>query len=238
VSQRRFSVPFDPEYFARRAAAGVPLSPVEAFRHAWEANLWSGADSRSGPGSGPDQTAVLRQALPALWRKLGIASLLDLPCGDWTWMADVDLTGLRYIGGDLLEEVIEQNRRRHRGPDREFVRLDLTSSLLPPADLLLCRDCLVHLSFEDLGRALANIRRSSIGYLLTTTFPGEPANQDIVTGDWRPLNLLRPPFSFPAPLDLLNEGCTEAGGRFGDKSLGLWAIPALPEPTFQPETSA
>ena len=120
-------------------------------------------------------------------------------------------------------------RLRHRSASS-------TGSPLPSADLLLCRDCLVHLSFQDAGQALANIRRSTIGYLLTTTFPGEADNQDIVTGDWRPLNLERPPFSFPAPLDRIKEGCTEAGGRFGDKSLALWAVADLPAHTFQAES--
>ena len=43
-----------------------------------------------------------------------------------------------------------------------------------------------------------------------------------MTGDWRPLNLERPPFNLPAPALLLNEGCTEGGDTFADKSLGLW----------------
>ncbi|MEO8451290.1 MAG: hypothetical protein ABI647_15960 [Gemmatimonadota bacterium] len=89
---------------------------------------------------------------------------------------------------------------------------------------MLCRDCLVHLSFADVGRALANIRSARITYLLTTTFPEEALNVDIATGDWRPLNLEREPFSFPPPLALLPEGCTEGDGRFQDKSLGLWLV--------------
>lgn len=105
--------------------------------------------------------------------------------------------------------------------------LDLTTSPLPAADLLLCRDALVHLSFADIGRALANLRRAAIPWLLTTTFPEEPSNEDIVTGDWRPLNLERAPFHFPPPARLLNEGCTEGDGRFADKSLGLWRVADL-----------
>jgi hypothetical protein len=64
--------------------------------------------------------------------------------------------------------------------------------------------------------------------LLTTTFPAAADNEDIVTGDWRVLNLECSPFDFPPPMELLNEGCTEAGGRFADKSLGLWRIADLP----------
>jgi len=221
VPDRRHDVSFDPDYFARRAEAGRPMPPLEAFRHVIETNLWGDRESVSGSGSSLDQTRRLRQELPALCRRLGIRSILDLPCGDGHWMTRVDLAGIAYTGGDLLPELVEANRVRSAA---HFEVLDLTSSPLPPADLLLCRDCLVHFSFADAGRALANIRRARITWLLSTTFPEEAANLDIMTGDWRPLNLERPPFNFPTPALLLAEGCTEAGGRFLDKSLGLWAI--------------
>lgn len=230
MSHRRHAVPFDPEYFARRAAAGERLEASDTFRHIWRVNHWAGKDSVSGPGSGDDQTAALRTALPELLSRYAIRTLLDVPCGDWRWMAKVPLEGIDYIGGDLLPELVEANRRQHGGPGRRFLALDLTSATLPAADLLLCRDCLVHFSFADIGRALRNVRRSGIAWLLTTTFPAEPANLDIVTGDWRPLNLQLPPFAFPPPVELLNEQCTECDGAFADKSLGLWRADELPVP--------
>ena len=167
--------------------------------------------------------------MPELCRRLYVGRLLDLPCGDGHWMEKVVLDGVAYIGADLLPELVAANAARNRHAGREFLVLDLTSSPLPPADLLLCRDCLVHLSFADSRRALANIRGARIMYLLTTTFPEQAANADIVTGDWRPLNLEREPFDFPPPLALLSEGCTEGNGRFRDKSLGLWRVADLPE---------
>ncbi len=227
MTDRRYAVPFDPDYFAQRAARGEAMSPTEVFRHAWRENLWSGAESKSGPGSGLDQTLVLRTELPALFRQLRVKSVLDVPCGDWRWMSAVNLGEVDYTGGDLLEELVESNRQRFGGPRRRFLRLDLTSSTLPAADLILCRDCLVHLSFADIAKALQNIARGNISYLLTTTFPGQARNLDIVTGDWRPINLEAKPFGFPKPLRLLNEGCTEGDGIFADKSLALWRVAEL-----------
>lgn len=69
-------------------------------------------------------------------------------------------------------------------------------------------------------KALKSIRESGSRYLLTTTFPGK--NRDIVTGQWRKLNLQADPFNLPAPLKLFSEQCTEPGGE--DKALGLWAL--------------
>jgi hypothetical protein len=226
MSDRRHAVGFDPDHFAREATQGRPHSAADAFRYAYRANLWGGSESPSGPGSALDQTAELRRVLPQLCARLRIATLLDLPCGDGHWMAGLALPGTRYIGADLLPEAVA--RAAARSPEREFLTLDLTANVLPEADLLLCRDCMVHLSFADNARAIANVRRAGITYLLATTFPDEPINRDIVTGDWRPLNLELPPFGFPRPLELLIEGCTEQSGVFADKSLGLWRVADLP----------
>jgi hypothetical protein len=142
-------------------------------------------------------------------------------------MRTLELPGIRYIGADLLPELVQALAAESGGPRREFLVLDLTRDRLPRADLLLCRDCLVHLSYADIRRALANLLRSGIPYLLTTTFPAGDANEDIVTGDWRVLDLERAPFHLPPPERILNEGCTEGDGTFGDKSLGLWRVAEL-----------
>ena len=228
VAGRRQAVPFDAGHFGRQAAAGTgPGDALATFRQIYQSNHWRGAESASGAGASADQTARLRADLPGLCRELGVRRLLDLPCGEGQWMAQADLVGIDYVGADLLPELVARAACAHGAPGREYLVLDLTTSPLPAADLLLCRDALVHLSFADIGRALANLRRAAIPWLLTTTFPEEPSNEDIVTGDWRPLNLERAPFHFPPPARLLNEGCTEGGGRFADKSLGLWRVADL-----------
>jgi hypothetical protein len=77
--------------------------------------------------------------------------------------------------------------------------------------------------------ALKNVARSDGRWFLTTTFPAERQNVDIVTGDRRPIDLTEAPFDLPQPIELLNEGCTEQDRAFSDKSLGLWAVSALRE---------
>lgn len=222
---RRHTVPFDPDHFSR--AAAEPADALTKFRMIYRTNFWSGPASRSGAGSDLEQTAAIRTELPELLRRWSIRSLLDLPCGEGSWMATVDLGPVEYLGADLVPEVVAANRAR--GDGRSYLELDLTTSPLPAVDLLFCRDCLVHLSTADIRRALANVRRAGIRYLLTTTFSDEPTNLDIVTGDWRPLNLERPPFGFPPPIDRIVERCTEGGGLFADKSLGLWRVAELPD---------
>ena len=223
--------------FAERAAELAKLDLAARFARVYETNLWSDAESRSGAGSSLAATARLRAELPALLRALGVRRLLDVPCGDFHWMAHVDLAAAgveAYVGGDLVEEIVAANRARHAAPWRDFARVDLTAGPLPlvggaPADALLCRDCLVHLSYANVARVLDVVRASGVRWLVATTFPGRE-NADVADGDWRPLDLERPPFSFPPPAALLVEGCEEEGGAYADKSLGAWRVADLPAP--------
>jgi hypothetical protein len=82
----------------------------------------------------------------------------------------------------------------------------------------------VHLSFANIERAIVNFRRSGAVWLIATTFPEWQSNSDCEDGDWRALNFERPPFDWGAPVELLNENCTEAGGGWRDKSLGVWRL--------------
>jgi hypothetical protein len=227
MTSRRDAVPFDSHYFEKLAARGVSPPAEATFREIYRRNHWGGTVSPSGQGASPSQTDRLRSTLPALLHRLGVDTLLDLPCGDYSWMRLVDLPGISYIGADLLAEVIQPLQTAYTDSTHRFLVLDLTQDPLPRAGMILCRDCLVHLSFEDIRRAIDNVVRSGIPYLTTTTFPECESNEDIVTGDWRPLNLEGSPFHLPRPLELFNEGCTEGGGLFADKSLGLWRTDEL-----------
>ncbi len=195
------------------------------FDRVYKEHRWPGLDSKSGPGSSLPQTAVIRDQLPKLIAELGIISMLDIPCGDLNWMQHVDLGSTRYIGADIVESMIASSMLRYASPSREFHVLDLTCDELPKADLIFCRDCLVHLSNRLLHKALARIVQSRSTYLLTTTFPARTKNYNIPTGKWRPLNLCAAPFNLPRPARVINEGnCDET---YSEKSLGLWKISDL-----------
>jgi hypothetical protein len=224
--------------FAERADELARLDLAERFAQVFETNLWDEAESRSGTGSSLAATARVRAELPALLRSLGVRRLLDVPCGDFHWMAHVDLAAAgveAYVGGDIVDAIVEGNRARHAGPGREFARVDLTAGPLPnvagaPADALFCRDCLVHLSFANVARVLDVLRASGVRWLVATTFPGRGANVDVADGNWRPLDLEGAPFHFPPPAAVLVEGCEEEGGAYADKALAAWRIAELPAP--------
>ena len=183
-------------------------------------------ESKSGPGSSLSQTHILRAELERLIGELRITSLLDIPCGDFNWMKDVNLGDVRYIGADILGDVIAENRKKYGSSAREFRLLDLTRDRIPRTDLILCRDCLPHLSYRLIRKALAAVKRSGARYFLTTTYPAHSENLDIYTGNWRPLCLTALPFKFPPPLRSIDEQCPQEGCQ--DKSLALWAVEDIP----------
>jgi hypothetical protein len=161
-----------------------------------------------------------------------VASLIDLPCGDQNWISNVPLDNIAYVGADIVRELITKNTELYGSKSRSYVELDITREIPSRADLILCRDLLVHLNTKQIYSALQNIKRSDSTFILTTTFTDNRAykNLPIFTRSvgWRAINLQAQPFYFPEPLEVMNEECTEGNGLFSDKSLALWRLSDLP----------
>jgi hypothetical protein len=214
--------------FAEHAAEMAGLGLRQRFERIYETNLWSDPETRSGVGSSLDSTRVVRAMLPAALRELETRVLLDAPCGDFTWMEHVDLGEIEYIGGDIVPTIVSENQGRFASASRKFMNLDLTRDALPDADVLLCRDCMVHLSYANIGAVLANVARSRIRFVLMTSFPERGDNRDVDDGDWRPLDFGGPPFGFPTPRLTIVEECDEENGAYADKSLVAWSVSDIP----------
>ena len=190
------------------------------FTKIYNENKWGDVESASGPGSNLAQSQV-RYGLPTVFNELGVRSILDIPCGDFWWMKELELDVEHYIGADVVKELVDSNVANYGNDKRNFVSLDILRDNLPQVDLVLCRDLLVHFTYRDIFRALKNLKKSNSEFFLTTTFIGIDENKDIPTGEWRAINLQKPPFNFPAPIKLIEDYDinTEAG-----KNLGLWRI--------------
>ena len=157
-----------------------------------------------GYGSTMAATSTLRDGLRQMLDRLGVKSLLDAPCGDFNWLATVDLDGLSYIGVDASADNLAVARAR--APGRDFRFADIVRDPLPTADAVLCRDFLQHLPTAMAVEALGNITLSAPGWILATSHDNR-ANDDIaVPGGFRPLNLRAAPFWFPAPVESIEDG--------------------------------
>jgi hypothetical protein len=191
------------------------------FSDIYRKNLWQNSESVSGRGSTLARTEAIMNYLPLIFQELNAKTLLDAPCGDFNWMRHTNLKGIKYIGADVVPDLIARNREMYASDERTFLIMDITKDKIPHVDVILCRDCLIHLSFKHIHSALSNFKNSNSTYLLCTTHINVHENQDSVTGGWRSLNLQLPPFNFPEPFKLLIEDI-ELG-----KCLGIWRLDEL-----------
>src|SRR5262249_20122197 len=135
----------------------------------YRTNAWNEQESVSGRGSTLARTKVIMSQLPLLLQELQAESLLDAACGDFNWMRYVELGPVNYTGVDVVPDLISRNQQRYQDARRTFLALDITRDRLPETDVILCRDCLIHLSFRSINAALSTFRRTSATHLLCTT---------------------------------------------------------------------
>ena len=193
----------------------------EIFTRIYAGNLWGDGSSVSGHGSSVDATAVVRQALPDLFRQFGIRSVLDAPCGDFLWMKDVVGSLGSYAGMDIVPDLIEQNTARYRIPNVTFTCGDISTDPLPRADLVLCRDCFIHLPTRLITSSLRNFIASGARYLLLTNSATDTPYHDIPVGSFRAIDFRAGPFRFPEPLRTIAENAD------GTRTLCLWELQTL-----------
>jgi 2-polyprenyl-3-methyl-5-hydroxy-6-metoxy-1,4-benzoquinol methylase len=196
-------------------------SLTRVFSEIYHTNAWQDPESVSGRGSTLARTGVIMSHLPLLIQELNAKTLLDAACGDLNWMRHVELGSVRYIGIDVVPDLISRNRELYEDQHRTFVVLDITQDPLPNADVILCRDCLIHLSFRHIAATIANFKKTTATHLLCTTHTTITENIDCPDGSWRNVNLALPPFNFPEPFRLIVEDA-ESG-----KGLGVWRLEDL-----------
>jgi hypothetical protein len=229
--KKKFLLPFCLS-FVIAAYAHDRAQREDLFTKIWQTNGWKGDASLSGAGSDLSQTATIRLKIPELLEKYHCKTMIDAPCGDFYWMRMVNLPVETYIGIDMVEPLIEQNQYRFASQKYSFMQRDMTTQILPQADLILCRDCFVHFSYADIAKTIKLLKMSGSTYLLTTCFSNKGHyrhNIPIQIGDWRTIDLRLDPFNFPEPLEIIIENCTEGDNFWIDKSLFLWKLEDLPD---------
>ncbi len=151
----------------------------------------------SGEGSDDQVTIIYREFLQNFIEKNSIKSVVDLGCGDWEFTRFMNWDGVDYKGYDVVASVIVRNKSRFEKENIHFFQADALNSELPVADLLVCKDVLQHLTNADIFRVMKQFHKYK--YILITngldasTLSSD--NYDIGRGDYRPLDLSKPPFN-------------------------------------------
>jgi SAM-dependent methyltransferase len=192
----------------------------------------------NGPGCTVQITSHLREELPTLLAEHNIRSVLDIGCGDWTWMQHVDLSALdSYLGWDVEPTQIEQNQRQF-GDVEPFRRFEcqnvLTAQVIPKVDLIIARQLLIHFPNAYIAGILDKFKASGSTYLLASHWPGTENKEYEAEGFSyrgyieRTTNFQAAPFNFPEPLDVIFEpALTEATESVlkDDHEMALWKLP-------------
>jgi len=174
----------------------------QVFDKIYAKNYWGSMESISGRGSELSQTENIRRELPKIFAKYNCTSILDAPCGDFNWLRQVvEKIDVKYCGGDIVQNLVEVNNAKYSDEKTKFMKLDICKDPLPSADIMICRDCLFHLSYSDITAFIENFAASHIPLLLVTSHKNENGifkNKNIKTGDFRMIDLFSHPFGFPA----------------------------------------
>ena len=194
----------------------------ERFSRILSSNAWGSPETSCGPGSTLEACSLIIQRLPVWIRSLKTKSILDLGCGDFHWLKEIDLVGIEYDGYDIVQAAVER-AKKHETKWRRFHHADILSVKLPKADLVICKDVLIHLPDDDVRGALQSIRAAGSRLLAATTYPGWPNlfRVGMKAGEFAPIDLEQEPFSLGTPVDMIEVPRKETNPR---KYLALWNL--------------
>jgi Glycosyltransferase sugar-binding region containing DXD motif/Methyltransferase domain len=179
------------------------------FNNTYASQGWGKAGDGSGDGSEIEVTQCLRRLLTEQVKNFQTDKLvvfLDAACGacKWqeVWLEDLRSLGIRieYIGVDCAAEPVYTAQRRLER-FKEFHRVSVfqielsnVSAVIPKGkvDILLCRDCLMHLSYSDAADVLQGLAGLSANRYLLTCSTGP--NEAIETGGYYRVCLWEEPF--------------------------------------------
>jgi len=178
---------------------------AEAFSRIYQAAVWPGLLSLSGPGSDPfhPMARLALSALDMVVDALGIGSILDAACGDAGWMVAHFLgrrPNVQYTGIDIVKHVVDQNRERY--PRYDFLLADLcnfsTGNILPQVDLVFSKETLNHMYVQDAVAAVRTLQTTGARYLVVNIHRGAPNLLGEKKGghqNYAPYDFALPPFN-------------------------------------------
>jgi hypothetical protein len=154
----------------------------------------------SGPGSipGNKQTNNVINNLDIFIKKNNIKSILDMPCGDFSWMKNLvkNNTDINYTGYDIVNDIITLNNKKHSSNKINFFCRDIVNEKnYDNFDLVFIRDFFIHIDNESINRILTKIKNSKVRFLACSNNNNESFNNNIAAiGAHRKINLKIKPF--------------------------------------------
>ena len=186
-----------------------PWPTKDAMEQVYEKKLWGGNTSvfYSGEGSHLPEIvtpyiAVVSDFLQSFENPLIVC---DLGCGDFNIGKELVKYSKKYIAIDIVEKLIEHNKKQFSANHLEFHCLDIATADLPKGDCAIIRQVLQHLSNAEVQNIVGKL--VDFKYVILTEHLPEGdfiPNKDIISGQGIRLkkqsgiNLMATPFHFNA----------------------------------------
>ena len=153
---------------ARRVLNRVPLvrkehEHKEIFTQIYRKQEWGNEENAlyySGSGSNDSYAIPYVEVVSDFIKKNGVKSVVDLGCGDFRIGSRICQFGdVTYKGVDVVEELIEYNKKKFQNNNVSFYNLNIVKDELPDGELCLIRQVLQHLSNNDIKKILQKARK-------------------------------------------------------------------------------
>lgn len=99
--------------------------------------------------------------------------IVDLGCGDFNVGSKIVKYSSEYIACDIVEFVVEQNKKKYSDLNVNFLVLDITSDKLPKGDVAIIRQVLQHLCNEDIVNIVKKLHNTYQYVIVTEHIPGK-----------------------------------------------------------------
>lgn len=169
------------------------------FQTIYEKNVWNNGDAHiplSGPGSSIENTKDVSNLLTKFIYENKCSSVLDLGCGDLTWMSKTQFfndDAISYTGIDIAELLIQKHSIAY--PKNRFFNKDIVcSNDIEHSSLIIIRDVIFHLSIQDVQSIFRNIR-GKFDYIAITSCNNTKNVDDFNQWHFNERNLHIEPFS-------------------------------------------
>lgn len=136
----------------------------ETFNYIYQKKLWGGAQEQykyySGPGSHKKRyVEPYCEMIKNFISQNNISTVVDIGCGDFhvahNWLNE----NIKYIGIDIVQEMIDHHNEQYGTDNIHFYCLDVVEEDLPDAELCLVRQVLQHLSNEEVKIILNKLQK-------------------------------------------------------------------------------
>ncbi|MEX0722638.1 MAG: class I SAM-dependent methyltransferase [Gracilimonas sp.] len=167
--------------------AKAPWPTKDAMEQIYEMNLWGGENADFYSGAGSHHPEILDPYIEVVISFLESFEdplvVCDLGCGDFNVGKELLAHSQKYIAVDIVEKLIERNKKKFKNVKLEFLCLDIAKDDLPSGDCAILRQVLQHISNAEVQQILNKL--TGFKYvILTEHLPEEDftPNIDIISG--------------------------------------------------------